>query len=448
MFLIQSNFGDKGNFELVVNEKSRLTHIWRDNAERAIFPWYRSTVMARNASSQPALIQSTYGTQGNFELLFREGSRLRHYWRGNDTNGLPWKQGVLFGSKVGSAPAMIQSTFGNVGNFEVVVKEGTQLRHYWRDNDHPNKPWHRGVLFGKGVSSAPALIQSNYGYVGNFEVVVREGSRLRHYWRDNDHPDKPWHQGNLFGKNATLDPAFIQGNFGYAGNFEVLYVENERLRHYWRDNNGPQFPWKAGVRFSDHVTCSPSLIQGNFGRKGNFEVVTRRGDCWVHFWRNNDSSGLSWSDEILLHTTPPIGAAPTAAQRSTFLNYFPNLRNWKVTAPASSHYNCISWTVGVTDNWLWPGSSTTAFDAFYASYGWVPSANGNREYKKRKIALWADTSGCTHGSLQFSTCDWHESKCGSLERIMHHKHQLEHGSYGTIIKYYEKYDASANPDLA
>ena len=448
MYLFQGNYGTKGNFEVVVREGNKLAHYWRNNDDRAVLPWYRSDVFGNSVASRPAVIQSNFGTQGNFELVVREGSKLRHYWRNNDASGYPWKKGVLFGSSVGSAPAMIQSNFGNRGNFEVVVKEGTRLRHYWRNNDSSSKPWHKGVRFGSNVSSAPTLIQSNYGYFGNFELVVREGTRLRHYWRDNDSSGKPWHKGPLFGSKAERSPVFIQGNFGRRGNFELLAVEKGRLRHYWRANDTSGYPWNRGPVFSDHITYTPSLIQGNYGAKGNFEVFTKRGKCWVHFWRNNDRSGYPWSDEIVVHAVPPIGTTPTAAQKTTFLGYFPNLRVWNVTAPSTRSYNCISWTVGVTNVWLWPGSSVAAFDTFYAGYGWSPSSNGNREYRKRKIALWAIGSACQHGSLEYTACDWHESKCGSLERIIHDKYQMQGGSYGNIIKYYEKYDANANLDLA
>jgi hypothetical protein len=448
MYLFQGNYGTKGNFEVVVREGSRLVHYWRANDDSAVLPWYQSAVFGSQVSSRPAVIQSNYGSKGNFELVVREGRKLRHYWRSNDAPGRPWKKGVLFGSNVSSAPALIQSNYGELGNFEVVVKEGTKLRHYWRKNKITGHSWVKGALFGSNVSSAAVLIQSNFGYNGNLEVVVREGTRFRHYWREDDHPDKPWHKGVLFGSRAQKSPVLIQGNFGHRGNFELLGVENGKLHHYWRNNDTSGYPWNSGPVFSDHITYTPSLIQGNYGAKGNFEVFTKRGDCWVHFWRNNDRRGYPWSDEIIVHAVPPIGTAPTSSQKSTFLSYFPNLRVWNVTAPSSRTYNCISWTVGVTTDWLWPGSSVSDFDAFYASYGWTPSSNGNREYRKRKIALWAIGSACKHGSLEYTACDWHESKCGSLERIIHDKFQMEGGSYGEIIKYYEKYDPNANLDLA
>ena len=148
--------------------------------------------------------------------------------------------------------------------------------------------------------------------------------------------------------------------------------------------------------------------------------------------------------------SPPRGAAPTPAQKSVIEGYFPNLRTWSVTGPSTGAYNCIAWSVGITNQWLWPGSTVADFDAFYAFHGWSLSPSGKREYKKRKVALYANNSDpneCTHGSRETHDCSWDESKLGSLERIMHIRSELEGGSYGAVIRYYEKPDASANLDL-
>ncbi len=49
----------------------------------------------------------------------------------------------------------------------------------------------------------------------------------------------------------------------------------------------------------------------------------------------------------------------TPAEQQRFRGYFPNLNvNQAVgTDDATSAYNCIAWTVGVTIRWIWPGSS-------------------------------------------------------------------------------------------
>jgi len=71
----------------------------------------------------------------------------------------------------------------------------------------------------------------------------------------------------------------------------------------------------------------------------------------------------------------------TAVEQQRFKGYFPNLNVTGpiVTGNASSVYNCISWTVGITNRWLWPGAALANFDTFYpitgsASLGQAPGA--------------------------------------------------------------------------
>jgi hypothetical protein len=89
------------------------------------------------------------------------------------------------------ARALIRSNYGNAGNFEVIVRQGGQFCHYYRNNDalrpiSNGSFWQftgcHGQEFGQDVASAPAFIQSNYGNQGNFEVVVQNSAgELCHY---------------------------------------------------------------------------------------------------------------------------------------------------------------------------------------------------------------------------------------------------------------------------
>ena len=57
----------------------------------------------------------------------------------------------------------------------------------------------------------------------------------------------------------------------------------------------------------------------------------------------------------------------TAAEKVIFTNDFPllDVDFTIVTDEPTGNYNCISWTVGVTNYWHWPGSNLTDFDNFY-----------------------------------------------------------------------------------
>jgi hypothetical protein len=53
----------------------------------------------------------------------------------------------------------------------------------------------------------------------------------------------------------------------------------------------------------------------------------------------------------------------TPAEKQRFHRYFPNLdvNGAIVTGEMSTVYNCIAWTVGIANRWVWPGSSLAYF---------------------------------------------------------------------------------------
>jgi hypothetical protein len=104
-----------------------------------------------------------------------------------------------------------------------------------------------------------------------------------------------------------------------------------------------------------------------------------------------------------------------------------------VTGDVSRVYNCISWTVGVTDRWLWPGSSIADFDAFYRGFGFARAGDG-------PIAAWGhSTSNMTHGCVSGPGHGprW-ESKCGADLRIQHGLNELVGASYGRVVAFYRR----------
>jgi hypothetical protein len=123
----------------------------------------------------------------------------------------------------------------------------------------------------------------------------------------------------------------------------------------------------------------------------------------------------------------------TASEKITFLAAFPllDVDFTIVTDEPSGTYNCISWTVGVTNYWHWPGSSLANFDSFYSQFGLTRKTKGY-------VAAWGfDSNNMTHGCISGPThgpC-W-ESKCGSLARIQHCLNELNGPSYGHVIAYY------------
>jgi hypothetical protein len=123
----------------------------------------------------------------------------------------------------------------------------------------------------------------------------------------------------------------------------------------------------------------------------------------------------------------------TPAEKAQFHSWFPSLNvdQAVVTGEATTAYNCISWTVGVTNAWLWPGPTIQQFDSFYARYGLRRSTAG-------PVAAWGiSTNNMTHGSV---TGPGHgprwESKCGSSLRIQHGLNELVSSGYGRVVAFY------------
>jgi hypothetical protein len=170
--------------------------------------WTRVDTVTENTAGPGCLIESSYQTDGKHRLdaLALEGDvgepaswQVVHYKR--DAAAPEWVRGSVL-SNAASGPAwLMQSRVQDStvhGNFEAVVQETTQLVHYWCDNSVPSAPWHRGRVISAMVAGPGSIIQSTFGNIGNFEVLVPEishpshGTELRHalehYWLANDGP--------------------------------------------------------------------------------------------------------------------------------------------------------------------------------------------------------------------------------------------------------------------
>lgn len=284
-FLIQSRFTSPGPFELVVpSAVGGLMHHWRDNTVPSL-PWTGPNYFGGERRwTSASVIHSTLGP-GDLEVVGLQDGRLAHFWRWAGV----WHGPTFFGTGHTGNPAFIQSTFGRNGNFEVVVPNaGGGLSHYFRNNDPViTAPWSGPFPFGSGNVRGVALIQGNFGT--NFEVVAVEDDRLVFYWRDAG----GWRGPFTIGTGVTGRPSLIQSRFGRRGNFEVVVPRvGGGLAHYWRDNDHPSLPWHGPFPFGGPGLVSEvSCIQSTFG-PGNLEVVAREGNRLAFYWRLN---GPPWT---------------------------------------------------------------------------------------------------------------------------------------------------------
>ena len=141
--MIQSNYGNPGNLEVVANAGGKLQFFFRDSGP--LFIWNGPFEIEHGfaVAGNPVLIQSRFGVKGNFELVVPAASGgLTHFWRNNDNPLMPWSGPTQFGQSLGQVTGvtMIQSNFGSPGNLEVICNAGGQLYFFWRDSG-PSFTW-------------------------------------------------------------------------------------------------------------------------------------------------------------------------------------------------------------------------------------------------------------------------------------------------------------------
>lgn len=166
-------------------------------------------------------------------------------------------------------------------------------------------------------SNSGQVLQSNYGKQGNFEMLVPQGNKLSHYFRENDKSDFPW----MFASNIPLNDSsmivksasVIQSNYS-EGNLEALVAVSKSnskndIIHFWFDTE--KKTWNQGLSFSkndnlltaidlpiENAIGKPALIKSTFGKKGNFETLIIRDNNQIsHYSRGNDSQFPVWTFE-------------------------------------------------------------------------------------------------------------------------------------------------------
>jgi lysyl endopeptidase len=145
------------------------------------------------------------------------------------------------------------------------------------------------------------------------------------------------------------NPSLIQGNLGTKGNFELVVPwPGGGMAHYWRDNDGSH-EWHGPTVFGTNagVVDAVSLIQSTFGGGHHLEVVARIGDRLAHFWRGNDAQWRGPTD---------VFASGAAGTPSLIQNRFGAPGDFEVVTPLAgggmAHYarnnQWLAWSIPVT----------------------------------------------------------------------------------------------------
>lgn len=288
--LIQARgLGRMGNFEMVVPLRDRgMAHYFRNNDD-PLLSWFGPHAFAEQVGKveSVSLIQSNYGDPGNLEVLARVGDVLMHFFRGPGWQG-PFELPVTRGCT--GNPALVQGRSGVRGNFEVVVPLlAGGIGHFFRNDDDGRFTFHALLPFGTELRvEAVSMIQSTYGNGFNLEVIARVGDCLYHGWRENGRWNGPFRLDVTVGCKGI--PSLVQTRGGTHGRFEVVVPQvGGGIAHFTRDND-LRLPWTRNPSFGQGVFDEVSLIQSNFGT-GNLEVLARQGGRLVLFWREPEPQG-------------------------------------------------------------------------------------------------------------------------------------------------------------
>jgi hypothetical protein len=151
-----------GNLELMARVGSYLAYFWRlDNSSQWQLAGYLERNGSMNlypdsntlaVGGDPTMIQSRFGGRGNFEMVVPDlYGGFDHFWRENDAPGTPWHSGGTFGQSLGhlDSVSLIQSNYttgGGYGDLEVIARVGTRQVTFWRGDQAPFA-WTRGADF-------------------------------------------------------------------------------------------------------------------------------------------------------------------------------------------------------------------------------------------------------------------------------------------------------------
>ena len=127
---------------------------------------------------------------------------------------------------------------------------------------------------------------------------------------------------------------------------------------------------------------------------------------------------------------------------------FPNLtnKNHSIASKVTDNYNCIAWSLGVNDRWMWPRDLNSFWPSvvaeedeleaviqLYLDRGYEKCGSSELEEEYKKVAIYVKEDKPSHAALQLGSGRW-TSKLGSLQDIEHDTLEvLEGESYGKAI---------------
>jgi hypothetical protein len=221
---------------------------------------------------------------------------------------------------------------------------------------------------------------------------------------------------------------------GSVGHLQVESLEKQQIVLTRTDHKGA----RAGLTARYQGTITANKVSGTVAYTYS-GMVTQGTWQATHFGGSKVARKRSLNKKRFAHER-------RALLSKTERRSFPRLgTNFEVLAPRTKVYNCIAWSIGVTNRWVWPGPTISAFDQLYGMHGYKRLSTNDYSVQPgvQKIVLYAHVykNGrikCTHGARQLPDGTW-TSKLGKLPLIRHKNPQALNGpSYGRPIAVYVK----------
>mgnify|MGYP000143350884 CR=1 FL=1 len=134
----------------------------------------------------------------------------------------------------------------------------------------------------------------------------------------------------------------------------------------------------------------------------------------------------------------PVKVSQLNSYIKRILQTDPLLGNISVTGEATGTYNCIAYSMGITNKWIDPESFYNDFIEQYKNAKTLYGSSCNYEQTSTEgsnatVDGWGTSSiDMTHGSVVYSSGTW-ESKLGRYLRITHKRSELSGTLYGRIL---------------
>jgi hypothetical protein len=265
------------------------------------------------------------------------------------------------------------------------------------------------TLSDPDVSTGPTTITLNndgdeIGDVCNNTFMTVNGHAEEAYWSqaDNRCVIPRWQQLPAVAGN----PALIQGRFGSKGNFELLTPEAAGgLFHAWRNNDNSFMPWSGAIPFGQGLgqVSGVTMIESNYGSPGNLEVVCNAGGQLYFFWRDSGPLFI-WNGPFEIEPGLGVTGNPVLIQ-----GRFGNKGNFELVAPLATGGLAHFWRNNDDPKMPWSGaipfgqglgqvSGVTMIESNYGSPGnleVVCNAGGQLQF------FWRDSGPAFHWNGPF-----------------------------------------------